>query len=248
LITEGRGTCDGGLRLPAGDIEKIVVNRLRLFLSDAGQVFDALTSHIDGPADRKRIAAQAVELTRTWADLPHVRVRALLLALVARVDIHSDQIDVHVAPGRLDHVSGGQDLRIPPASKIAERDQWLTLSVPARLRRTSMEVRLLIDGVDPYDTPAKPDPALIKLIVKAQRLHDKLVHNRGQSLDSIAAEEGIGGSYFTRVVRLAWLAPEITKAILKGRQPPGLTAEKLVRNSARLPVEWADQGQELKFE
>ena len=38
-----------------------------------------------------------------------------------------------------------------------------------------------------------------------------------------------------RLVRLSYLAPDITKAILDGRQPGDLTAEKLLEHS-RLPL------------
>ena len=40
-----------------------------------------------------------------------------------------------------------------------------------------------------------------------------------------------------RLVRLSYLAPDITKAILDGRQPGDLTAEKLLERSpvCRLP-------------
>src|SRR6202040_683832 len=44
-------------------------------------------------------------------------------------------------------------------------------------------------------------------------------------------------SYFMRLVRLSYLAPDITKAILDGRQPGDLTAEKLLEHS-RLPLAW----------
>lgn len=60
--------------------------------------------------------------------------------------------------------------------------------------------------------------------------------------------KGSAAPNFTRVVRLAWLAPEITKAILEGRQPPGLTAEKPVRNSAGLSIKWSAQAQALGFD
>ena len=41
----------------------------------------------------------------------------------------------------------------------------LTLSVPVRLRRAGAEIRMLIDGTDPFAT-AKPDARLIKLLEK----------------------------------------------------------------------------------
>ena len=45
---------------------------------------------------------------------------------------------------------------------------------------------------------------------------------------------------------LSYLAPDITQAILDGRQPPDLTAEKLLQHS-RLPLVWHDQRIVLGF-
>ena len=50
----------------------------------------------------------------------------------------------------------------------------------------------------------------------------------------------------TRGRRLSYLAPDITQAILDGRQPPDLTAEKLLEHS-RLPLAWHDQRIVLGF-
>jgi len=58
--------------------------------------------------------------------------------------------------------------------------------------------------------------------------------------------EGVSRSYFTRVVRLSYLAPDITQAVLEGRQPRDLTAEKLLAHS-RLPLAWRDQRTALGF-
>jgi hypothetical protein len=43
------------------------------------------------------------------------------------------------------------------------------------------------------------------------------------------------------VICLAFLAPEITNAILEGRQPTGLTAKWLIRSALHLPLLWTDQ-------
>jgi site-specific DNA recombinase len=47
-----------------------------------------------------------------------------------------------------------------------------------------------------------------------------------------------------RVLKLAFLAPGITAAILDGRQPPDLTADTLIKMSD-LPCSWALQRQRL---
>jgi hypothetical protein len=57
---------------------------------------------------------------------------------------------------------------------------------------------------------------------------------------------GVNASYFTRVLRIAYLAPDIIEAIVEGRQPPELTANKLVRVK-NLPIDWASQREALGF-
>ena len=59
-------------------------------------------------------------------------------------------------------------------------------------------------------------------------------------LKEIAAEEGISSSYVTRLLRLAFLAPDIVTAILNGRHPPQLTANRLM-DDTRLPLDWTAQ-------
>ncbi len=233
---------------PAGDIERIVVNRLRLFLSDSGQVFDAVRAQVEDPAEQRWFVERAAEIADTGPELPHAQARAMLCPLIACAEIHPDRVVVHLRRSRLEAVLRGDHVHLPPASESTDRDVSLTLSVPARRKRTGMEVRMIVEGVDPYDTKARPDTSLIKFIVKAHMLHDKLVHGDGASLDEVAAREGIGGSYFTRVTRLAWLAPGITKAILDGRQPAGVTAARLLRESRHRPVEWAAQRRTLGFD
>ena len=57
---------------------------------------------------------------------------------------------------------------------------------------------------------------------------------------------GVSASYFTRLVRLSYLAPDIAQAILDGRQPRDLTADKLLAHS-RLPLAWHEQRSVLGF-
>ena len=49
-----------------------------------------------------------------------------------------------------------------------------------------------------------------------------------------------------RLVRLSYLAPDITQAILDGRQQRDLTADKLLAHS-RFPLAWHDQRKVFGF-
>ena len=87
---------------------------------------------------------------------------------------------------------------------------------------------------------------MIRLLLRARRFNTTLAQGEGVSFAALAEREGVSRSYFTRLVRLSYLAPDITQAILDGRQPLNLTAEKLLEHS-RLPLTWHDQRRVLGF-
>ena len=103
---------------------------------------------------------------------------------------------------------------------------------------------MVINGTDPF--AVKPDTRLIKLLLRARRFNATLADSEGVPFAALAEREGVSRSYFTRLVRLSYLAPDITQAILDGRQPRDLTAEKLLQHS-RLPLAWHDQRIVLGF-
>ena len=100
-----------------------------------------------------------------------------------------------------------------------------------------------IDGIDPFAT-AKPDARLVKLLIRARQFNATLLSSDGVPFAALAKREGVSPSYFTRLVRLSYLAPDITEAILDGRQPRDLTADKLLAHP-RLPLGWHEQRTEL---
>ena len=104
---------------------------------------------------------------------------------------------------------------------------------------------MLIAGTDPFAT-AKPDARLVKLLIKARRFNATLLDSDDVPFAALVKRQGVSPSYFTRLVRLSYLAPDITEAILDGRQPRDLTADKLLAHS-RLPLGWHEQRTVLGF-
>ncbi|MBV9374678.1 MAG: hypothetical protein JO320_06435, partial [Alphaproteobacteria bacterium] len=82
-------------------------------------------------------------------------------------------------------------------------DEAQILSVPIELRRSGREIKMLIDGIDPFAT-AKPDARLIKLLIRARRFNATLVGSDGVPFAELAKREGVSPSYFTRLVRLSY--------------------------------------------
>jgi site-specific DNA recombinase len=238
-ITQDQHESATALRIPAAEIEHFVTSRMRQWLLDPGSIYQS--TRLADPSAQRRLIARATEIGKSWTELPGTRQRALLTTLIDRIDVGAHQIDIHLRPTRLAALLDGAATTLPSATD----DEVQILSIPVRLRRSGRAIRMLIAGIDPFAT-AKPDARLVKLLIRARQFNATLLDSDGVPFAALAKREGVSPSYFTRLVRLSYLAPDITEAILDGRQPRDLTADKLLAHS-RLPLGWHEQRTVLGF-
>ena len=127
-----------------------------------------------------------------------------------------------------------------------ERDSnaAVTLVVPARLKRVGREMRMLVENSGDQDAT---DPSLLRIIARARDIQARLVQNTKLTVHDVARDGRISAAYIYNLLRLAWLAPDITAAIVNGRQPQQLNAKKLMRQASRLPADWSEQRTLLGF-
>ncbi len=240
LITKDRTENAAGLRIPAAEIEQLVSDRVQRWLPDPGSIYKSTAARLPDSSMQQRLVARSAEIGGRWPEFPMARKRDVLTALIERIEVRIDQIDIRLRPRRL----GALLDRVATPSQGVSDDETEILSVPVRLRRAGREIRMVIDGTDRF--PAKADARLIKLLLRARRFNATIAQGEGVPFAALAQREGVSGSYFMRLVRLSYLAPDITQAILDGRQPHDLTAEKLLAHS-RLPLAWQDQRIVLGF-
>jgi site-specific DNA recombinase len=231
------------LRVPATEVEQIVVNRIRRLLSEPASVFEIFQAQVTEPRLQRSLMKRATEFAEEWDRMSPLRMRVVLLALLQRVDMHPDEVTVHLRPRRLTAFLDDHFIADPGS---LDEEPTLPISLPVRLRRAGKEVRMVIDRIDPFTPRPTPDPTLIKAIGRAHRFHDMLIKRNAGRFADLAKSEKLHRSYFSQVLRLAYLAPDITAAILEGRQPEGLTATLLIEN-ARLPLSWQEQRTALGF-
>jgi site-specific DNA recombinase len=241
LITKDRTEVSAGLRIPAAEIEHLVSSRVHRWLLDPGSIYKSTSARLADAAIQQRLVARAAEIGKRWPELPVARKRVVLTALIERIEVSVGQIDIRFRPSRL---SALLDAAATPLQGATD-DETEILPAPIRLRRAGREIRMVVDGTDPFAV-TKPDARLIRLLLRARRFNATLAQGEGAPFAALAQREGVSRSYFTRLVRLSYLAPDITQAILDGRQPSDLTAEKLLDHS-RLPLAWHDQRTLLGF-
>ena len=239
LLTGDKEATKRGQRIPAAQIEALVTVRTRTWLADPVAVLNAVQCSRPDAVAQKRLLDEAARLAASWQDLNAEQLRAILRVLVTKVQVHSDRVDMTLDQmGVALWLNAETNPQQPshPSEHDCER-HLMALSVPARLKRTGIEMRLVVDD---GSEPANVDPVLVRLLLRAHAIRARLLEEPSLPLKEIAAEGGISGSYVTRLLRLAFLAPDIVTAILNGRHSPLLTANRLM-DDTRLPLDWTEQ-------
>jgi DNA invertase Pin-like site-specific DNA recombinase len=240
LIIRGRPKgSDAGRRVPAGDVEQLVADRINAFLRDEAAVFDAIEAFVPDVNERRSIVKQAADLAGRWRDLEPQEKRWILQSLVARIELGRESVKMQMQPGRIPEVvdPGGEAMRTDQAAAGVE--PTLDLVVPARLKRAGKETKLLIDGTG-GGPQGRPDRSMLRLLAQAQRYRAMMLEAQGRTMHDLAREAGVGRPYFSRIVKLGFLAPDVVKAVLRNRHPPELTAKQLSLHT-KLPNAWEDQ-------
>src|SRR6516165_3097604 len=139
------------------------------------------------------LARGASQRTRQQlARLAPTRQRALLTALIERIDVGTNRIDIHIRPT-------GLGALLDPAAALspnATGGETQTLSVLVKLRRCGREIRMLV-GTDPFAT-ATPDRRLIKLLIRARRFNATLAGSDGVPFAALSKQEADGRPEYVR--------------------------------------------------
>ena len=147
---------------------------------------------------------------------------AALLAPVTRVDLLPEDVRVTFRADRL----------LPATRKglepVAGDETALTLSIPVRCQARGGRVEQVGPDGRPLVHRHRRDPVLIKGLRRAHQLASGLGWSASdgalRQVDVVAP----ASAYDRKVVRLAFLAPDLQRAILEGRQAPGLTLSRLL--------------------
>ena len=91
------------------------------------------------------------------------------------------------------------------------------------------------------------DSGLLRVVARAHNIQTRLNANSSLSVHDVAFEERVSAAYVYSLLRLSSLAPTIVTAIINGRNPPQLTAKRLMRLAPGLPIDWTEQRKLLGF-
>ncbi len=217
------------LRIPALEIERFVRTELHALLSDPL----ALAAKANSAVSPSSIAAAKANLDKYLSATGQAN-RSAIRQLVVRVAIFTGRVVLSLHRPAICELLG----------VTADGDDPATLDHPisARIKRSGMAVRL-ISSNGARAIEHQPDATLIRLVVQSRTWWARLA-NGNIDVATLAREEGVSASWMTRVVRLAFLAPEVVEAILAGETKAGICAKDLLASSV-VPSDWKDQAKRI---
>jgi site-specific DNA recombinase len=229
-----------GRRIPAANLETLVITKLQTFLADQGAILDAIRDEYADGAGQRRLIDRGRQIAEELGTLEPDQTRAMMTTLLSRVDVRSNRVEINIRRARLVELLGTQSIDPTTQRKRLGNDpeDVLTLTVRARLQRVGREMRMLVENTDDQTTA---DPGLLRIVARAHDIQARLMQNTDLTVHVIASQERVSANYVYRLLRLPSLAPDIITAIINGKNPPQLTAKKLMRLTPQIPVDWAEQ-------
>ena len=67
LITKDQTESSAGLRIPAAEIEQLVISRVRQWLLDPSSIYEATSIRLPDPSTQRRLVTRAAEIGKSWA-------------------------------------------------------------------------------------------------------------------------------------------------------------------------------------
>ena len=215
------------VRLAANDIERCVLEILRALLSSTHELAEALGIR-DEAGDQQALVGEAQRLL----DEPRV-LEQQVAQTVLRVIIDGDDCDIHFSRQRL------RDLFLVTGFDEAFGTLPVVRSATFRSRRSQHGLRLMLsENSHSGQGRLKVSSPLVKAAARGRHWYEELISGRGASLRSLAASSGVNDRYTSRILRCAFLAPDLVERLLNGDISDEQTLKGLL---ARLPRRWEEQ-------
>ena len=209
----GRGIARDGIRIPAADIEQVVLQELARLLRDPLGLAERVGFDL-APKDVQPLIVRCKALASEFdAGCPD---RAA--PLIRQVRVQKDHLSIQFA---LDQLASILNLK---ANTPCPGE--LEIRCHARLTRTGRVVRLVQEDGSTA-VPDGVDLTLVRLIMQAREWWAR-ISDDGLEPSTLAAEQRVSVSYVVRVLRLAFLSPSVVEAVLDGRLRAGIDSSALL--------------------
>ena len=233
-----------GWRLPAPEIETVVLNGLTAFLEDRLRLMTRLDMAECSPGNLKGLLRNAANLAQRIADAGPAGRREILLELIDHIQVRENLVRVMLKNHALHSLMGDRTKGKDHQKPREDSNNTFALDLEVTFKRRGVGMKLILSD-DRQQLPM-PDPKLIAAVSAGRRWFAEIKDGKARSVTELAEGHGVDRTDIGRLIPLAFLAPDIVEAIAQGRQPIELTVSRLKR-MGDLPVSWAEQRRVLQL-
>jgi site-specific DNA recombinase len=157
-------------------------------------------------------------------------IRELVRTAIDRIVIRHDAIEIALKSNAIDNAGRFVD-------GDTQNDSPKTVRLPLPPPRPRTRKQIIVPG-NSGTRSRRIDHELVRALARARSWMGML--QRGEFADTaeIAQGHGLSEPHVRRLLRFAYLAPDIVEAIVEGRQPRTLTVKLLLKG---IPLDWSDQ-------
>ncbi len=225
-------------RIPADEIEGVVIDLLRTRLGEPMNLIEALHRPDLTPAMAHAVQ-RAAEPLAAALKAPRQN-RDLVQRLVRRITLGEEALTIDIDDAELRRA-----LDLDAVETEDEEDAGHRIEASVAIRRRGVEQRFVLNARE-TDCTRQTDPGLVRALVRAHDWWTRLRDGEADGPGRIAAMDGVQSSYVSRLLPLAFLAPDIKRSILDGTVPVDLTSDRLTKH-LDLPIDWKEQWRLLGF-
>ena len=205
LASDPRTNKNQGWRIPAFEIEQRVIQAVRSTLGDQSKLALFLEAANVEPQHLMLFLHEAQTLAK-------------------RLDIEVDHFDL--IPQLLERVELKQDCMQLMLKLVAGTAPAaiITNDLPIQIKRRGVEMCMVVG-----DCKGRPDPNLLKAVARARLWFDELATGKVVSVADIVKRERLDQGYVSRLLKLAFLPPNVIESIVAGSEPANWTANILLK-------------------
>jgi len=214
-------------KIPAGEIEKVVTQKIKDFVSDSNNIQPLLKE--------SNIHKQKVLLSNIANKIDSQFIRALL----SKVIIYKEKVEITICKNQLLNVleAVAYNTNYPEEQK-EETKTPIILTKNIKITATANNGSVLI-LTDSDSQQPEINPILVKAIAKSYLWNKQILSGEVKNGAEIQKRENLKSyAYVANILDLRFLAPNIIEQILNGNQPRNITIKNLFKIKN---LDWNDQ-------
>ena len=226
-------------------LEEIILDQVKRALTNIEWVQRMQSQNNDDAIKLPDIRTALKNFETMWEELFPIEQARIIQLVIDGIIVHPDKIIITFHPSGMLSVL---HQFMPDLKTHGDIDEPMVMEIPVQFQRKAKRKHIIKpDGSHVIDMQnPNMDEALVKAIGRAHKWQAMLDMGEVKSIAEIANQERLPKSYASQIIKLTELAPDITSAILNGKQPHSLQLKDLIKGES-LPLDWKEQRIRLGF-